>query len=153
MSTPLVLDSSVVVKWFKAGEKGEREALLLKSKVLNMEVITFIPEILPLEVIRALQKASYPREKMKKAIMVMEMMEDHYVWKAVPLSRVKWRGIELVMEFGLYASDAIVLSTGLEVGGVLVTEDYHLLRERVVRYAGERGLDVVDLKGWKERYG
>jgi len=46
-----------------------------------------------------------------------------------------------------------VLSTGLEVGGVLVTEDYHLLSERVVRYAGERGLDVVDLKGWKERYG
>ncbi len=153
MSTPVVLDSSVVVKWFKAGEEREGEALLLKSKVLNMEVSAFIPEILPLEVIRALQKASYPKEKMEKAIVVMRMLEHHHVWKAIPLSGVRWRGIELVMELGLYASDAIVLSTGLEVGGVLITEDHHLLKERVVRYAGERGLDVVDLKGWKERYG
>ncbi len=38
---------------------------------------------------------------MKKAIMVMRMMEDHHLWRAVPLSRVKWRGIELVMELGL----------------------------------------------------
>jgi len=36
------------------GRSGRGEALFLKSKVLNMEVSAFIPEILPLEVIRAL---------------------------------------------------------------------------------------------------
>ncbi len=150
-STPIVLDSSVVVKWFKSGEYREREALLLKSKVLGMEVTAFIPEILPLEVIRALLKAHYPKDKLRKALKVMKVMEKHSIWNAVPLGRAKWRSAELVVELGLYASDAIVLSTGLEVGGILITEDNHLLGERVVRYAEKRGLDVVDLEGWAAR--
>ena len=149
-TAPITLDSSVVVKWFKAGEDREREALLLKSNVLGMKVPTFIPEILPLEVIRALRKASYPQDKLRKAMWAMRMMEDHSIWRVVPLGEVKWRSAEIIMELGLYASDAIVLSTGLEVGGKLITEDHHLLARRVVRYARERGLDVVDLKGWAE---
>ncbi len=63
----------------------------------------------------------------------------------------EWRSAELVMELGLYASDAVVLSTGLEVGGTLITEDHHLLGEGVVRYAEKRGPSVVDLGRWAAR--
>ncbi len=150
-STPIVLDSSVVVKWFKSGGDREREALLLKSKVLGMEMTAFIPEILPLEVVRTLRKALYPEDKLEKALKAMKMMEEHSIWSAVPLGKLKWRSAELVMELGLYASDAVVLSTGLEVGGTLITEDHHLLGKRVVRYAEKRGLSVVDLGRWAAR--
>lgn len=129
-----------MVKWFKSGGDREREALLLKSKVLGMEMTAFIPEILPLEVVRTLRKALYPEDKLKKALKAMKMMEEHSIWDTVPLGKVKWRIAELVMELGLYASDAVVLSTGLEVGGTLITEDHRLLGKRVVRYAEERGL-------------
>ncbi len=87
-STPIVLDSSVVVKWFRSGGDRERKALLLKSKVLGMEVTAFIPEILPLEVVRTLRKALYPEDKLKKALKAMKMMEEHSIWDTVPLGRV-----------------------------------------------------------------
>ena len=112
----LVADSSVVVKWFKKGEEFEGEALGLRRDVLSSTVILFTPEIVPLEVCRALMKVGYPSEKAKEAYATLSEMG----------------------ELGFLAA-AISNSTDL------LTEDRHLLRQGVKENLERRKLKVVRL--------
>mgnify|MGYP001026922826 CR=1 FL=1 len=52
MSVVISVDASVIVKWFKKGEKYEQEALKLRDNVLSTAVSPILSEWVYLEVVR-----------------------------------------------------------------------------------------------------
>ena len=51
-SRKLEVDSSVIAKWFKSGEKKDELALRLRSEVFSGETVILSSELMPLEVCR-----------------------------------------------------------------------------------------------------
>ncbi len=145
-----VLDSSVLVKWFKRGEEREEEALRLRDDVLDQRFRALVPELGPLEVCRGLVKAGLPREKVLRAHATLEEMERLGLLEVVPAGEARREVPALLCELGLFVSDALVLASSLIRRADLITEDSHLLAGRVRRFAGERGVRVL---GLAELYG
>jgi len=145
-----VLDSSVLVKWFKRGEEREAEAIRLRDDVLDQRIRALVPELGPLEVCRGLVKVGLSREKVLRAHATLEEMERLGLLEVVPVGEARREVPVLLCELGLFVSDALVLASSLVRGADLVTEDSHLLTERVRRFAGQRGVRVL---GLEELYG
>jgi predicted nucleic acid-binding protein len=149
MSTPgkaLVLDASVVVKWFKKGEGLEEESLALRDRVLSAKVKALTSEWLLLEVARAMVKAGLPAGKVDEAYTILSEMDRLGFMEAVPVGEVLDVSKETIIGLHLYASDSVYLATSIIRGAKLVTEDRHLLRGDVVKYARLRGVEVHSLE-------
>ncbi len=139
------IDASVIVKWFKKGEEKEDLALKLKDIILSRELIPAINEYVFLEIIRAVTKAGFPKgkiEKIKKFLLDLEALG--YI-KMVKVHEVKELAMNLIYSLDLYASDALVLATAIKEKVHLVTEDIHLLKENVRKYAKKNGVEVTTL--------
>ena len=59
------LDTSCIVKWFKIDEEHHEESLKLRERILNFETEFVMSYYGLLELIRALVKSMYPREKIE----------------------------------------------------------------------------------------
>jgi len=149
MSTPgeaLVLDASVAVKWFKKGERLEEEALALRDLVLGSKVRALTSEWLLLEVARAMVKAGLPVGKVDEAYTILSEMDRLGFMEAVPVGEVLDTSKEVITGLPLHASDSVYLATSIIRGANLVTDDRHLLRSDVVKYARLRGVEVQSLE-------
>ena len=150
MSRTLILDSSVVVKWFKKGEEFEREALRLRQSVLSSTVSVLASELMHLEVCRALVKVEYPPEKVGEAYATLVEMDELGFLKSVSTAVLKDKAKDLIVELNLYVSDALSLATALVNSSDLITEDRHLLKKEVKGMMEKKGLKITCLK---ETYG
>ena len=56
MSEPVVVDASVVVKWFNRGEAYEKEAIVLRNAWGRAAIVLYAPELLQFEVANAIWK-------------------------------------------------------------------------------------------------
>jgi len=141
----LVADSSVVVKWFKKGEEFEGEALGLRRDVLSSTVILFTPEIVPLEVCRALMKVGYPSEKAKEAYATLSEMGELGFLAFASTAVLKDIARDQIVGLNLYVADALSLAAAISNSTDLLTEDRHLLRQGVKENLERRKLKVVRL--------
>lgn len=141
----MVLDASVAVKWFKAGERLEGEAWTLRDMVLGSGVRALTSEWLFLEVVRGMAKAGFPVGKIDEAYMILREMDRLGFMEAVPVGEVVDVAKEAVTGLRLYASDSVYLATSIIRGVSLVTDDRHLLRGEVRKYAHARGVEVFSL--------
>jgi len=142
----LALDASVVAKWFKKGEEFEREALNLRDKILGSEVHAVTSEWLLLEVVRALVKVNYPRDKIEEAYSTLKEITSLGFIEAVPIREVLDKSVEIEIALSLFASDAVYLATAIINHATLISEDKHLLNRDVMNYAQTEGIRIVNLK-------
>jgi len=146
MSRTLVVDASVAVKWFKKGEDFEEEALSLKDDVLSSMVAGLAPELMQLEVCRALLKAGYSSEKIRETHATLSEMDELGFLKSVPTSALKSEAKDLMVDLNLYVCDALSLATAVVSSSDLLTEDRHLLKTEVREAMNRLGLRTLRLK-------
>lgn len=142
----IALDSSVAVKWFKKGEAGEQQALRVRDDVFTTKVHAIAPEWLFLEVVRALVKISYPRQKVEEAYSMLKEAAFLGLIEVVPTNTLLDKVKEAEIELGLFASDAISLATAIAQHTDLLTSDRHLFNDHVLEYAKEQGVRVLSLE-------
>jgi predicted nucleic acid-binding protein len=139
------VDSSVIVKWFKKGEKYEQEALRLRDDVLSTAVSLVMSEWVYFEVVRSLVKVAYPNDKIRQAYDTLREMAELDFIKVVSVSDLLEKAKELEIELKLYASDAISLACALVNSTTLLSEDKHLLQKTVKDFTERRGLKIKRL--------
>ena len=142
----MVIDSSVVVKWFKRGETAEREGLKLRDEILSSSVSVLTTELLQLEVCRALVKAGYPSGKVEEAYAALDEMHNLGFMTSVPIAKLADQAKDLIVRLNLYVADSIVLAASILNSSDLLTEDRHLLKEEVKKLMKGKGLQVVRLQ-------
>lgn len=142
----VVLDASVVVKWFKKGEEFEEEALGLRKAVLASEMRFLVLELLPLEVCRGLLKVGYPLEKVDESYATLKELLEFGFLVPVSTSALCDEAAGLMKRLNLYVADALVLAAAVQNTADLYTEDRHLLRAEVEAAMGEEGLAVHRLR-------
>ncbi len=104
-------------------------------------------EWLVLEVVRALVKAGYSKGNIEGAYAALTEFFDLEFIKRVPVSKVMPHSKDIEISLGLYAADAVHLATALHASAeILLTEDRHLLSEKVRDYSKKRGLVILTLK-------
>jgi predicted nucleic acid-binding protein len=141
-----VIDSSVIVKWFKKGEEFEEEALRLRDDVLSTIINLTICELTPLEVCRALIKAGYSPEKVNEAYRILiEMIELGFL-KIILIEKIRDLAKDLIIMLNLYVIDALILATAITNSLNLLTEDTHLLKREVKEFMKKRELKIINLK-------
>jgi len=140
------LDASVVVKWFKKGEEFEWEALSLRDKILGSKVYAVTSEWLLLEVVRALVKVNYPRDKIEAAYSTLKEITSLGFIEAVPVGKALDKAKEVEISLSLFASDAVYLATAIINHATLISEDKHLLNRDAVNYAQREGSKIISLK-------
>lgn len=149
----IVLDASVVVKWFKAEERYGAEAERLLDLISGFGVEAVANEWLPLEVVRGLKRAQAQSpehalgdEDIRQAYEAIETLFRTAAIREVSVREVKDLAKDAQITLGLYAADAVHLATALERKATwLVTDDHHLLSQRVRAYATAAGVAVADL--------
>jgi predicted nucleic acid-binding protein len=114
--------------------------------VLSAKVKALTSEWLLLEVARAMVKAGLPAGKVDEAYTILSEMDRLGFMEAVPVGEVLDVSKETIIGLHLYASDSVYLATSIIRGAKLVTEDRHLLRGDVVKYARLRGVEVHSLE-------
>jgi predicted nucleic acid-binding protein len=141
-----VADSSVVIKWFKRGEAYEKESLMLLGDVLDGKLTLILSEWTLLEVARGLKKSNYSAEKIDKALYFLEeLLNDGFI-KVVPVSPYIAEAKDIIKELNLYASDAIHLAIAVKERLTLISEDTHLLAEKVTHYSEKFSIRVMRLQ-------
>ena len=69
------IDASIIVKWFHKGEAFDAESHILLGKIIELEHDFVVNEWVLLEVVRALVKAGYTKQKVNDAFdEIFEMM-------------------------------------------------------------------------------
>lgn len=140
------LDASVVAKWFKKGEELEQEALSLRDKILGSKVYAVTSEWLLLEVVRALVKVNYPRDKIEEAYSTLKEITSWGFMEATPVRKALDKAKDIEIALSLFASDAIYLATAIINHATLISEDKHLLNRDVMNYAQREGIKIISLK-------
>ncbi|MBS7651045.1 MAG: type II toxin-antitoxin system VapC family toxin [Candidatus Bathyarchaeia archaeon] len=140
------LDASIVVKWFKKGEAHERQALKVRDDIFTMKVHAIAPELLLLEVVRALVKIGYPKLKIEGAYSTLKEAASLNLIELAPMCGLLDKAKEVEVELSLSASDATYLAASIVHNADLLTEDKHLLGNHVLKYAEKDGIHILSLK-------
>jgi len=122
----LVVDASVVVKWFLTGEEDTNQAFLVRDDFVAGDVVLHAPAELPYEVLNALRySALCPEERCLQAQVVLE----GYGLTYHPLEGgVARRAIHIAYGDDLSVYDASYLALARELGIPLITADRQLAR-------------------------
>jgi len=101
------IDASIIVKWFHKGESFDAESHILLEKIIELEHDFIVNEWVLLEVVRALVKAGYTKQKVNDAFdEIIEMMNIGALRK-IPVSDVLHLAKSLELNYSLYATDAV----------------------------------------------
>lgn len=146
----ITIDASIAIKWYKSNEKLYSEAVRLREDIINLEVQCCSPEWLSLEVMRGLKRNQAALGVSDRDIdELYQNIEDLFssgVLLSVPVSLIKSQSARLINELNLYASDALYLAAAVHTkSNLLVTDDQHLLKNKVKYTAKKYGTRIVTL--------
>lgn len=127
MTAPaLLLDSSVLIKWFRASEELRLQALDLRQRYLNGELSLTILDLSLYEITNALRYK--PDLNAEDVAMAAESLWDLGI-HVLPVSKnLLVRAVRLAYASGMTVYDAAFVSAALEEGIPLVTADRKLPR-------------------------
>lgn len=121
----LVLDASVVVKWFSKEEDSEK-AIELRDKFVNREVFIVCPDLVLYEVANALRyNKNLDENDISEAIGSLYDMEIDII---VPTKEVMARAIKFAREFNITVYDAVYVSLADILNAKLITADKMLVK-------------------------
>jgi predicted nucleic acid-binding protein len=123
---PAVLDTSVVLKWFRQGEVLAGEALALRAAYLAGEIDVVEPPLLAYEVANALRyKSDLSLDQVQEAVESLFGMG----WEWIPPSgAVLCRAVELARAFEVTVYDAVFASLAEAEEALFLTADERLAR-------------------------
>ena len=124
----IVIDASIVLKWFLADEKFSKSALALLDKYVSFELEIVAPSLLEYEVLNGLQIArKRGRIEQDKTIMAVEGFLGLEIEKK-DISSFYPRIMHFSETYNLTAYDASYLAVAAEEGIELITADKNLYR-------------------------
>ncbi|RLE95894.1 MAG: PIN domain nuclease [Thermoprotei archaeon] len=122
----IVVDASVVVKWF-VEEEYSREARLLRDAYVDGLIDITAPSLLPYEVLNALKySGAFGEEELEE---VAKTLEDFQFTLLNLQGELAAKSIEIAMRKGLTIYDASYLALALILGTMLYTADEKLIRK------------------------
>lgn len=122
----VVLDASVVVKWF-VEESYSKEARLLRDTYANGLIDLVAPNLLFYEVINALKySGGFGEDELKE---VIEALKDYQITLYEFSGNIALKAIEVAMRKGITIYDATYVALAYELGTILYTADEKLIRK------------------------
>jgi len=119
----VVLDSSVVIKWF-SNEEGTDKALVIREKYINGDIEIAIPDLVLYEVANALRyNTSINENDIKEAVDSLNKLEIDII---VPTKEITNLAISYALKFGLTVYDAFFLSLADVLRFTCITADEKL---------------------------
>jgi len=116
-----VLDSSVVIKWFRAGESLRAHALTLQAAYLDGLLDLALPDLLFHEVATALcHKPDLSADDVCNAVQSLYDMDMAIIRTDPGISR---QAVHLARQYAVTVYDAVFLACAQHVTGTLVTAD------------------------------
>lgn len=120
----LVVDSSVVAKWFLT-ETGSERAIQLRDRFATGKLKLAVPSLLFYEVMNALRHSgSFEKPDLVLAARSLSMYRFD-IWR--PRGRLLELSTELSVEKGLTVYDACYVALAKRIGSKVITEDRELL--------------------------
>ena len=142
MSSRLVIDSSVVVKWYVA-EHDSAEAAVMFSMWMNDDIELFAPDLLPIEVGNILWK--------KQRIGAMTSIRAEQTTATVTALSIPWsdshellpQAISIAIKHDRTVYDSIYLALAIQLGCPFVTAD-----DRLANAVAAHIPNVIKLSDW-----
>lgn len=145
------IDTSIAVKWFHKGESFENEANLLLQRIIELDGDFAVNELLLLEVVRALVKVGYSKDKVNEAFDDLVELINVGALRQIPVSDVIHLAKFIEIEYTLYAADAVHIATAIHTNAsILWTEDHHMQKKSLNGLFRNHLLEVKSLKDFKE---
>ncbi|MHA1505760.1 MAG: type II toxin-antitoxin system VapC family toxin [Candidatus Asgardarchaeia archaeon] len=134
----VVVDASVVVKWF-IDEEGSDKALKIRDRYVNGEIMIIAPELLPYEVLNALRYSGvFSIDEIKEASVAL----SNYGIEMHPLlGNLAEKTVEISMETNITVYDSAYVALAHLMDTVLYTADESLIR----RVKGDYGKHVTHI--------
>ena len=139
MSRPTVLDTSVVIKWFRQGEVLAKEALSYRSAYLEGKRRIVVPSLIAYELANVLR---YKKELSKEHILAaVGMLFDLDLEWIMPSKKLMSTAVELARRYETTVYDSTFLAVAIYTNGSFITADKKLcdkLRDLTyIRYLGD----------------
>lgn len=143
MDGAVVLDTSVVIKWFRQGEVLADQALALRDAYLDGQIVVSVPSLLAYELTNMLRyKEDLTTDQVQEAVQSLFDMRLEWV---LPSSAVMRRAVEMARAYETTIYDATFAALAESLNATFVTADERLVRclEALpfVRFLGE-GMDL-----------
>ena len=111
-----------------------------------METEIIINEWLQFELIRALVKSGYSKEKIQYAIEYMDGIIDIGAIRVIQVNEVKYLTQKFEIDYSLYASDAVHLATAIHTSSdIFWIADKHFQKKDILSLAEDFGLIIKHL--------
>lgn len=144
MSSRLVIDSSVVVKWYVA-EHDSAEAAVMFSMWMNDDIELFAPDLLPIEVGNILWK--------KQRIGAMTPIQAQKTTSTITALNIPWsdshellpQAISIAIKHDRTVYDSIYLALAIQLGCPFVTAD-----DRLANAVAAHIPNVIKLSDWAQ---
>jgi predicted nucleic acid-binding protein len=121
----VVLDSSVVIKWFRQEEVLADMALLWRERFLNGSALVVVPDLMAYEIANALAyKQDLSTEQVQGAARSLFDMELEWAGPSAALSE---RAIELARTYGISVYDGVFVALAESLSARLITADRRLV--------------------------
>ena len=121
--TSIVLDASVIVKWFTQ-EEGKEKAVRIRNDFINNKIEIAVPDLIIYELSNALRfNPKFNQEDVKDAIESISTLDIDII---VPLQNTIDKSITLSFEHNITIYDAFYVALASELGFDLVTADEKL---------------------------
>ncbi|MDO8881037.1 MAG: type II toxin-antitoxin system VapC family toxin [Coriobacteriia bacterium] len=131
MSRPIVIDSSVAVKWFEEPtESGAAEAFSLLDAHRDGDVLLAAPTHLILEVLNALRLSPISADELAQVALELERFAIAWVDITTGLAS---NAARVARKHGLTVYDATFVATALMLDAELITDDKAILRSGACR--------------------
>ena len=129
------LDTSVIVKWFKEDEEHRKESLKLRERIINFESEFVMSYFGLFELVRALVKKNYPKEKIDESFQNIHDLYEIDALKNAKVEEALYLVKDIEIDLKLYAGDAIHLASAINHGcKVFWSEDHHHLKDKTRKY-------------------
>jgi predicted nucleic acid-binding protein len=124
--TPVVLDTSVIIKWFRQGEVLADRALVLRDAYLEGRIAVIVPMLVAYELANVLRfKTDLTLEQVRSA--AQSLFDLSWDW-AAPSSTGMGRAVEIARAHGVTVHDATFAALAESVHADLITADERLVR-------------------------
>jgi predicted nucleic acid-binding protein len=139
MQGSVVLDTSVVIKWFRHGEVLAEQALALRDAYLDGQIEVTLPTLLAYELANVLRyKTDLTTEQVQAAVGSLFDMDLTWV---LPANPVMGRAVEIARTCDTTVYDATFAALAEALSATLLTADERLVRRleplSFVRVLGE----------------
>ena len=144
----LVLDASVVVKWYLR-ENHSKEAVKLKDFILKESAFVAVPELFFIEVANVIWKKSALLKEISK-IEAREIYREisRLPFQVLPNHEILDEAFRLSLGYSVSIYDALYLAGAQELGALFITSD-SAFEEKL--QSTQLSRTIVPLAGWETR--